>query len=814
MARRETQTPSFAAPPEAETGYRPPYRWALAVFAGVLALYAATLAPSTAFWDTSEYIATAHILGTPHPPGNPLFVILGRTWELLLYPLPLAAAVKINLFSATMSAAAAAFWFLVAHRVLAFFDRQETFRLVGAGAATLLSATVFTVWNQSVVNEKVYTVSLFTTALLTFLIFRWRDNLGRGKDDNLLILVVFILALSIGNHLMGLLAGPALLVYVLLVRPATIRNVPLYAFALLFGAVGLLVQLVLPLRAAEDPVINEGDPKCESVVDATVTILTFGRWEKCAPLAESLQRRQYNKPPITLDPTRARLEMGPGGELRWGGPGRGPEMLAGQIAMYLQYFNWQWARGLGGGERVGGAPVSGAPLRPVVSLLFALLIGYGARRHYQRDRTSWWYFITLFATVTVGLILYLNFKHGYTLRPNLPGDSHEVRERDYFYLISFSFSGLWAGIGVAALWRDLAERWSTGGDASRRPLAHAVLALALVPLVLNASRASRAGDYAARDWAFNLLNSVEPYGVLFTNGDNDTFPLWYLQEVEGLRRDVIVIVYSYLATEWYPRQLRDLSRPCEPEQDPLATPTVIVCQRPFVPEAAVLALSDRPWLAPTRAILGWTNEEIAFLFRSEYQAQLLRRGARRFTAGELETVIPENVRLIVNDLFVLGIIQHAIGDRPIYFASTTDAYRPLGLDPYLIRQGLAYRVHNGPIAEDSANLARIPGAITRSDVQWMDLEYTETVLWDQFVFHNLFEREFWSDHSTNGIPAQYYRAHWDLAAAYALRGDEEAVTRNLSRAEQFLSLAFGRLPARPAVPEPAPTEAPAETARP
>jgi hypothetical protein len=85
----------------------------------------------------------------------------------------------------------------------------------------------------------------------------------------------------------------------------------------------------------------------------------------------------------------------------------------------------------------------------------------------------------------------------------------------------------------------------------------------LIPLVLNWSYASRAGDYAARDWAYNLLNSVEPYGVLFTNGDNDTFPLWYLQEVEGIRRDVTVIVWSYLNTPWYAKQIRDLTTPCE-----------------------------------------------------------------------------------------------------------------------------------------------------------------------------------------------------------------------------------------------------------
>ncbi|MGH2604738.1 MAG: glycosyltransferase family 117 protein, partial [Dehalococcoidia bacterium] len=181
-------------------GYRPPYGAAAIAALAVLALYAWTLAPTTQFWDTSEYIATARILGIPHPPGNPLFVVLGRAWDLLLGlvsaspvsaqadaaatgPTGLSAAVRINLFSATMSAMAHGFWFLLAHRILSYYSSSSVFRLVGAAAATLLSATAFTVWNQSNVNEKVYTVSLFTIALLSWLAFRWRDRLGEGKDD-------------------------------------------------------------------------------------------------------------------------------------------------------------------------------------------------------------------------------------------------------------------------------------------------------------------------------------------------------------------------------------------------------------------------------------------------------------------------------------------------------------------------------------------------------------------------------------------------------------------------------------------------------
>src|SRR5438128_8014855 len=95
---------------------RPPYLWALATFAVVLVIYLFTLAPTTAFWDTSEYIAAAKVLGIPHPPGNPLFTVLAHVWGLL----PLAAdyAKRINLFAAFTSAAGAGFWFLVAERWL------------------------------------------------------------------------------------------------------------------------------------------------------------------------------------------------------------------------------------------------------------------------------------------------------------------------------------------------------------------------------------------------------------------------------------------------------------------------------------------------------------------------------------------------------------------------------------------------------------------------------------------------------------------------------------------------------------------------
>src|ERR1044071_1888432 len=104
----------------------PPYSLAGLLALGVLAVYIATVAPTTAFWDASEYIAAARTLGIPHPPGNPLFVILAHTYGLL--PLAKDYAARINLFAATTSAGAAAFWFLVAERWLGAVVPQRWLR--------------------------------------------------------------------------------------------------------------------------------------------------------------------------------------------------------------------------------------------------------------------------------------------------------------------------------------------------------------------------------------------------------------------------------------------------------------------------------------------------------------------------------------------------------------------------------------------------------------------------------------------------------------------------------------------------------------
>ncbi|HSR42649.1 MAG TPA: DUF2723 domain-containing protein, partial [Longimicrobiales bacterium] len=673
--------------------------------------------------------------------------------------LGLSVAVRINLFSAFMSAAAHGLWFLVVHHVLRYFGTDRYFRLAGAFAAVLVSATAFTVWNQSNVNEKVYTVSLLTIALLTWLVFRWQENLGKGKDDNLLVLMAFILALSVGNHLMAFLAAPAILVFVLLNRPEVLVNWKLYPAFLVVGLAGLSIHMYLPIRAGLDPIINEANPTCGTVWGALESIVTYGR-AGCDALSESLNRTQYDKPPLV--------------------PRQAP--LSSQFVNYLQYFDWQWAR------TVQGATVLFADLRIPFTMLFTGLGVWGAVEHARRDRASFAYVLALFGTVSVGLVYYLNFKYGYSI-PDPLGDveAHEVRERDYFFIVSFSVWGLWAGVGIAAIWKWVAET-VVGSLAKAAP----VLMVAAVPLLLNWSWADRSYDWAARDWAYALLMSVEPYGVLFTNGDNDTFPLWYVQEVEGLRRDVTVIVTSYLNTPWYTKQLRDLTSPCPEGTSPYDDPTRVICQRPYeaddravytadpgdAPEGLVALELDEPRDPPSRPILELSDstiERVAETYVPLQEGRTLALGPvqARLRAGQL--VYPWHQ-------YALAVISTGLEDgRPIYFASSGNAAAALGLDGYLIRQGLAFRLHEGPLPDTApAGVEPMPAGSPLISVtgRYVDVPRTARLVDEVFTHHgDIPYWDHWPDASTLGIPNYYAWAYYALAQAAYQQGDDANLDR-------------------------------------
>ncbi|HET7039721.1 MAG TPA: DUF2723 domain-containing protein, partial [Gemmatimonadales bacterium] len=668
--------PAAAATPAAPAGSmlfpadRPPYLAALGVFLVVLAGYVLTLAPTVTFWDAGEFIATARILGIPHPPGTPLFVLLGNVFGQLV---PMGEfAWRTNLMTAMFSAGAAACLFLVVVQALRGWrtggpaDRRTEDRLYvfgGAVAAALCAAFAFTVWQNS--NEtEVYMVATFSIAAICWLAWLWRRARGTARASHLLLIIVYIGAVSIGNHLLTLLVGPALVFFVWHV----LRTQPLAdererraewaqwavlagVWALLIGAglgskelmilgglafvaaavyasstgsllfslavlgiavVGVSTYLFLYIRAGLDPFINEADPSTWNA------LLSVVRREQYPP------RSPIDNPVYPSGPEN---------------PGRSLRILWLQILNYVQYFDWQWSNGLADTQ-----PVF-ARVRLPFSVLFVTLGTTGLAELRRRDRSLFWLLFLLFITTGPALMGYMNFKPGYSLGlgwewfPDT--DAHEVRERDYFFTVSFLTWGLFAGIGLAALGRRLRERLGPG--AAARAGAAGLLAVALLPVALNFSAASRKHTPTAtlaRDFAYDLLQTVEPYGILFTNGDNDTFPLWYLQEVEGVRQDVSLVNLSLANTDWYVRQLRD---------NPV---------RPFNP-------AEAPWFAPLAPatppppLHSWSDAQIGALY-----PQLLDQGFT-FRAGRISNPVPAGTPLYVKDVLMMRLIQENAGRRPV-----------------------------------------------------------------------------------------------------------------------------------------------------
>src|ERR687895_1214192 len=423
-----------ARPASRDLDYRPSYIAATVVTSLVFVLYVLTLAPSTAMWDTSEYITAAYPLGLPHPPGNPLFVLIGRVFAVL--PIPASVAVRINILAALSSAVSAGMWFLITERVLVSWLPERWQRVLGGTLAALIGATAFTVWNQSVVNEKVYTVSLVGIAIISWLMIRWSDDPDGRAADRTLVLVAYLLGLGYANHMGGMLAAPAAALAVLVRRPRTILRWRLILACLGALFLGMTPFATQPIRAAHFPPINEGEPtacRTELTASCTFSKATYDAF------MYNFSRGQYGKPALAE-------RQAP---------------FSAQLGMWWYYFKWQWLR---------DAHNENPGLQSILAAVFLVLGLFGGWVHWRRDRQSFWYFGSLMFTMTLVLIYYLNFKYGNTQSPELQGVEREVRDRDYFFLWSFSAWGVWAALGLVYLWETLgtligADRVQLGREA-------------------------------------------------------------------------------------------------------------------------------------------------------------------------------------------------------------------------------------------------------------------------------------------------------------------------------------------------------------
>ncbi|WP_421751788.1 protein O-mannosyl-transferase family [Croceimicrobium sp.] len=337
------------------------------------------------------------------------------------------------------------------------------------------------------------------------------------------------------------------------------------------------------------------------------------------------------------------------------------------------------------------------PARNVYFMLPLILGLVGAVVHYQKAGKDAWVVTLFFLLTGLAIAVYLNHK------------PFEPRERDYAYVGSFYAFSIWIGLGVMAVY-ELLKKQSTGVAA-----AVSVVCLVAVPGLMAAQNwddHDRSNRYVARDIAFAYLDSCKPNSILFTNGDNDTFPLWYAQEIEGYRTDVRIINLSLLNTDWYIDQAKRAVYDADPvpfsfehDQYKQGTRDVIYFQDRQVPGRwdakdfiRWVKLDDKQ---NKFTAFGGQKELIYFPMRRlrvniDKEAVLANNAVLPEDTGRIVDYIDWNLKTQVlskRDLMVIDLIAENDWTRPIYFSVTVgnSSKSFFWLDDYFQLEGLAYR---------------------------------------------------------------------------------------------------------------------------
>lgn len=263
----------------------------------------------------------------------------------------------------------------------------------------------------------------------------------------------------------------------------------------------------------------------------------------------------------------------------------------------------------------------------------------------------------------------------------------QPRERDYFYVGAFFVYAIWIAIGVRGLVDLALEKIKRPAFRNASVYAILIFGVILIPgkmIQANYYTHDRSNNWVPWDYSYNLLQSCAPNSVLFTNGDNDTFPLWYLQDVEGVRRDVKIVNLSLLNTDWYIRQLKD--------NDPYNVGKVKI----RLTDQQIKDIRPIEW-KPRKVTIPLPKPEGAVTFSDIMQkfnlrdTTLLKEGSITFTMNP--TLNYGDIQAIrVQDLMVKEIIEANNWQRPIYFAVTCSDDSKIGLSDYLRMEGMAFRL--------------------------------------------------------------------------------------------------------------------------
>ena len=432
--------------------------------------------------------------------------------------------------------------------------------------------------------------------------------------------------------------------------------------------IGYSTYATVFIRATQGPAINENSPDNIDRALAYMNRDQYGDWE-ILDWSSTLKR-----PENTNWKRYAQTKMDPSfsEQINF--------FLNYQInEMYLRYFAWQF---IGKGDKeefpwyiqdLNGKLIGNQRLDGINWFRYGLPLAFifgilGIFFHFRNDWRRALSVLSLFLATGLMIIIYLN---QYDPQP---------RERDYSYVGSFFAFSIWIGIGLSCFLTRIKKFFDNSNIATFISVPLMVIIFMAMPVKMLATdyfEHNRKGNFVAWDYGYNLLNSCEPHGIIFTNGDNDTFPLWYLQEVEGLRKDVNVVNLSLLNTPWYINQLITQNPKLDLDFKSNIFKDDIYQIEPYSATEAAFEIceseySDEPWNI-LNCNLSIGKESLDFNISPKLVRKLLR----------------------VQDYLILEIIKDIGKTRPIYFAATVSENNQLGLKNYLSMEGMAYRLNYG-----------------------------------------------------------------------------------------------------------------------
>ena len=789
------------------------------IFLLTFVVYFDTMAPTVSYWDCGEFIAVSHTLGVPHPPGSPFFLLLGRIFSML--PFSEDIAFRVNIISPLVSALAVMLLYLSIVKVVTHWRGEiknisDSLIVFGGGVSGALAFAFTDSHWFNAVEAEVYAFSTFFTAIVVWLILLWNEKADQKGHERYLLIIAYMIGLATGLHLLNLLAIPfiTLIIYFrkykvewktfginvlitavifFVIHNGIIKGLPKMAAGflgvwgtafLILSIFGLMVWAILNkqhlisfaatslvlvllgystytmifIRSNQDPTIDENDPE---TVEAMISYLEREQYGSVGQFPRRFKglRQMYEVvgPPASNGEYSSRqksqyrkIDMSKQWDFFWNY----------QIKkMYNRYFLWQFAgRGpstesgvtaMGANSREDGVHWSqfGLPLALIIGLI-------GMFYHGSKDQRMSFSVMSLFILTGYAIIIYLN------------QDDPQPRERDYSYVGSFFAFSIWIGAGVSAIGEFIEKKIGETNLRNRLLSIMLVLVIAFMPGVMmsvNYHSHDRSGNYVAWDYSYNILQSVGPNGILFTNGDNDTFPLWYLQEVENVRKDVAVVNLSLLNTPWYIKQWKE----ARPEN------------------TKFINLSDNQVDAITSRLQRWEEKKVQVPVNND------PKNDQGYIEWNLKPTFAGQA-LRVQDIMILRIIKDANWKVPIYFAVTVSQSNRIGLDSYLDMQGLTFQLKSHktePVDQDMMykNLMTQIGPDNwstgfdisefRSDVN------EENINWSRdyqpgYMYRNLGNEKIYYNDQIIRLLQNYRSAYMQLAVTYYMDYQKEKRKKN------------------------------------